>query len=409
MKSTKIAARRVIQAGATFAALGALSIATALPAAADADVVGWAYATAGEGGLGEASTYVTPKGESSSESNAFSGALDDYLVIDASTSARVDANGSTSTVTVNSAKIQLTADDIDKILEGIEETPEPSPEPSPSETPDEDADGDETDGGAEDGNTDGGAGDGTGEGGNEGGGDTDPSTGEGETGTTEPSPSPSAPETDETDEADEVTAETATVELTEEDTELTANGDEIVFQATVSGASVSTTYGWNGQPSYGFNKGNISVDVNTVGGDIAVVNDQGADTSVELGYDWDDAFNALLLDITIPATDEQAGLTGGYALGLTYASYGVASDNGGDNGNGGDKGDGDDKKPEQGRDTDNLTKPQPKPAEALPTTGSPIGGLIAAGAAIAAGGGAAAYLARRKKTAVEAPAEENDN
>ncbi|QRN81008.1 MAG: LPXTG cell wall anchor domain-containing protein, partial [Nocardiopsis sp. BM-2018] len=61
-------------------------------------------------------------------------------------------------------------------------------------------------------------------------------------------------------------------------------------------------------------------------------------------------------------------------------------------------GGGDDKTPPQKeRDKDTLPKTEAKDAEPLAQTGSPLVGLIAAGAAIAAGGGAAAYLARRKK------------
>ncbi|WP_306369071.1 cell wall protein [Nocardiopsis sp. CC223A] len=428
LKNTKIAARRVIQGGAAFAALGALSIATALPAAADTTAAGWAYATVGEGELGDSITYITPQGQSDSASNAFSGNLDDHLVIDASTSASVNGNGVSSTVTVNSAQVQLTAADIDRILEDIEEEPKPSPEPSPSESPIEespepspspgagdDTDGDDTDSGTEDDDTDGDGTDGDDTKGDDTKGDDtdgddtdsgvedDDTEGDDEAGGTEPSPSPSASENQDGGEA----AGSTSIELTEEDTELSANGEEIVFDATLSGASVTTTYGWNGEVSHDFNPGTVSYAVNTAEGEMVQSQDKGLWDSEEEGYDWDSAFTALLLDITVPPTDDQQGISGNFVLGVSYASYGIASEDDGNGGNGG--GGGNDEKPQQSRDTEELKKPVVKPTEALATTGSPVGGLIAAGAAIAAGGGAAAYLARRKKTAVEAPAEENDN
>ncbi len=185
LKNTRIAARRVLQGGATFAALGALSIATALPAAADAQVVGWAYAEV-PGGFAVAETYITPQGESSSDSNGGSFSIDKYLSVDVSTTASVGAGGSTATTTVNSARLVLTEADeeietqseegdeaeeeagetdelgeTDEAEEGDEagetdEADQPAEEPAPAEG---ENGGDTGEGDADTGDADGGAGD----------------------------------------------------------------------------------------------------------------------------------------------------------------------------------------------------------------------------------------------------------
>ncbi|WP_249352100.1 LPXTG cell wall anchor domain-containing protein [Nocardiopsis akebiae] len=96
-------------------------------------------------------------------------------------------------------------------------------------------------------------------------------------------------------------------------------------------------------------------------------------------------------------------------LAESLASVGAAEigDGGGDNG--GD--DGDDKPAPTHPEDRTEKKPQPEKlenAESLAQTGSPIAGLIAAGAAIAAGGGLAAYFARRRKNTADSAAETSE-
>ncbi|WP_159944204.1 MULTISPECIES: LPXTG cell wall anchor domain-containing protein [unclassified Nocardiopsis] len=384
MKNTRVTARRVLQGGAAFAALGALSIAGALPAAADTEVVGWAYADVA-GGYGAAATYITPQGEESSDSNGGSFSIDSYFSVDASTSASVSASGSTATTTVNSARLVLTAADVEEILDEIddEDDEEPSEEPSdedeePTEEPSE---GDEVE--SETPADDEGEGD-----------DESEAPAEDEVESEAPA-DPEAPvETPaEGGSEPEATESPEVTTLSEEDTELTSGGDEIVLDATISGASVTTSQSWGGEVSHSYEAGSVSYAVNELDAKFEVYSEEGVHGDDAEGYDWNDAYTSLLVDVDIPEF-----FTGGYVLGVTYASTGTAETGSGDNG--GDNG-GDTQNPPS-RPTENLPKPEAKPTEALAQTGSPIAGLIAAGAAIAAGGGAAAYFARRKKNTAEA-------
>ncbi|MFD6948853.1 LPXTG cell wall anchor domain-containing protein [Nocardiopsis sp. NPDC060348] len=410
MKNTRVTARRILQGSAAFAALGALSIATALPAAADSEIAGWARAHVAYGS-GAADTYVTPQGQEDSGSNGGQFVIDDYLTIDASTTATVNANGASSTTTVNSARLVFTASDLGEILDQIEEEEEndeddegdgaggdPSPSPSDGEGNDGDTGGDEGDGAGGDPSpspSDGEGNDGD-TGGDEGDGNDD-EVGGGGTDSQDPVPTPSADP--------EVTT------LSEENTELSSNGEEIVLDVTITGASVTTTQSWSGEEKYSYVEGTVSETVNEVDAKVGppVLGEEGIHETDDAGYAWEDAHASLLLDFTVP---EYFG--GQYTLGSAYAGIGVRStDNdggtgGGDGGNDGkDEDEGDDKNPPN-RDPETLPKPEPKATESLAQTGSPVGGLIAAGAAIAAGGGAAAYFARRKKNTAASAAETSE-
>ncbi|MFD3688962.1 cell wall protein [Nocardiopsis sp. NPDC058631] len=396
MKNTRVTARRILQGGAAFAALGALGVATALPAAADTQTVGWAHANVSDG-YGIAETYITPQGESDSASNSFSGALDEYFSIEASTSASVDGNGATSTTTVASASVQLTASDVEEIIEEAQD------EEDDAELDDAELDEEPSDEPTEEGTeTEEPSAPGEGEGEDEGTAGT-PSEEPVEVPGTEPT---EAPDADGGEAPADDAAVAPLVELGEDDIDLSSAGDEIVLSATITGASVTTTQSWDGAVTHSVDPGSVAYEVNELDAVVGTpYQDQGTYTSDDAGFDWDDAYTALLVDITVPGEFE-----GGYALGVTYASIGATAEdpgNGGgnDNDNGGDGGD--DKTPPS-RDTAELPKPEPKPTEALATTGSPLAGLIAAGAAIAAGGGAAAYFARRKKNAADTSAESSE-
>ncbi|QKW31991.1 cell wall protein [Nocardiopsis flavescens] len=405
LKNTKIAARRVFQAGAAFAALGALSIATALPAAAD-EQYGWAYATS-NGGNGFIET------QDGSVSDAFS--VDYGWVSWSGTStASVTSSGILATVEVPSVRVQITVSDAENGLpteedEELTEDEEPTESEEPTdgaEDPEggEDTGDDDTSGGGED--------DGSSEGGDNGngdGGDTDepapttpPADGDDETvdPSPEPSPSPSA-------EAEDTDADATVVTLDETNSETVADSDEVLVEATISGISVSTFKSWDGSVEHSVDPGTVSNITAPEGVEFTITPDiyeWEQPTEVD-GYLWEDAYSVLDYDFKADGELVQ------YVT-IAETGVGTVTIGEGENPGGGDD-DGEEKpRPEkpiekpEGEDK----KPVAKPSEALATTGSPIGGLIAAGAAIAAGGGAAAYLARRKKNAaVEAPAEENDN
>ncbi|CAL9511732.1 hypothetical protein SUDANB121_03672 [Nocardiopsis dassonvillei] len=383
MKTTsKIAARRIIQGGAAFAALGALSIATALPAAADVEQYGWAYA-ASEGGAGFVET------QDGTASDSFS--VDyGWASWSGTTTASVGADGVRSTVEVPSVRIQITVtdvedDELEKEEEKDEETDEevePTEEPTeePTDTDGDDSEGDDTSGG-------------------EGGEAEEPApTAPAEGGTETPVETPeSSPEAEGGADAD------ATVlQLDETNSETVADSDEILVEATITGISVSTFKSWDGSVSYSINEGTVSNVTAPEGVNLTVTPDsyQWEETTDFEGYLWDDAY--AILDYDLKVDGELVDY-------ITVAETGVGTLtlNEGENPDPGEE----KPRPEQpSKPEGDDKKPAVKPSEALATTGSPIGGLIAAGAAIAAGGGAAAYLARRKKTAaVEAPAEQNDN
>ncbi|MBR8745198.1 LPXTG cell wall anchor domain-containing protein, partial [Nocardiopsis sp. MG754419] len=215
---------------------------------------------------------------------------------------------------------------------------------------------------------------------------------------------PSTPEDDATGD-DETSADTAaaeSIDLDEEGTELVDGGDTIVIEATISGASVSTSQSWDGNVAHDAFEGELTLpgDISTLsdGEEITVevvpVVDQGVVQVEDAGYLWNDAYTNLYLAFSVDGE-----VVNGYPLAESAAGITTAvADGGGE----GDDGSGDDKTPPRERDKDTLPATDVKDAEPLAQTGSPIIGLIAAGAAIAAGGGAAAYLARRKKNAAEA-------
>ncbi|MEU3305729.1 hypothetical protein [Nocardiopsis sp. NPDC006832] len=425
MKNARFSARRVLQGGAAFAALGALGIATAMPAYAD--TYGWGYASA-VGGDGVSETYVT---QDQTVSNSFSSGIGGWLTVDGTTTATVDAEGASATTVVDSARILITLDDLEDILDPEADDEEEEEEETDEDDSEDDGEADETD---EDGETDGSEDAEPVEGGQDGddgssqdsedlpsegaepGGDTEvPAPGADPEPSPSPEPSPT-PEADAGSAADTVdtTADDAAdevIELNEENSELVDGGDTVFIEATVTGATVSTSQSWDGDVSHHAFEGNLSVpdEVATLANgeevviDLVPVVDQGVAQTEDAGFLWNDAYTNLYLAFSVdgeivngyPLAESAAGIT-------TGATDGGGDTGGGDGGDGGDKDDeGDDKTPPRERDKDTLPASDVKDAEPLATTGSPLLGLIAAGAAVAAGGGAAAFLARRKKNNAE--------
>ncbi|MEV2274671.1 LPXTG cell wall anchor domain-containing protein [Nocardiopsis sp. NPDC049922] len=383
--TARFAARRIIQGGATFAALGALTIATAVPANADVYRYGWAYADIA-GGYGEASTSIATE---DSAGNTFSGAVDEFLTVDAETSARIDADGVEALTMVESARIQVTAGDLDGFLDEFEDGDD-AEEDSEDEETGEESDAEETPESSE--------------------APADPEATEGDSEepaeddapaepaepTTQPTEEP-AVEAEQTPEpaAANTGAENPVVELDEENSELTSGEDEIVLDVTISGTMISTIQSWDGEVVHSVVPGNIAYNVNEVDASV-VVNEYSDVWEVEeAGFAWTDAYTAGVLELSVP---DQFVVT--HPLGETIASV-TEELHDGDNGDG-DGGDddsqGDDRNPPAEREEPEA-KPEQRSAESLAQTGSPVVGLIAAGAAIAAGGGLAAFFARRKKNA----------
>ncbi|SIO91253.1 hypothetical protein BQ8420_30805 [Nocardiopsis sp. JB363] len=168
---------------------------------------------------------------------------------------------------------------------------------------------------------------------------------------------------------------------------------------------MSTSQSWGGDVSHDAFEGTVSlpdeVSALSNGEEVTVevlpVVDQGVVQTEDAGFLWNDAYTNLYLAFSVDGE-----IVNGYTIAESAAGITTgAADGGGDTGGGEE---GDDKTPPKERDEDTLPKTDvedAKDAEPLATTGSPVIGLIAAGAAIAAGGGAAAYLARRKKNGNE--------
>ncbi|GHC96050.1 hypothetical protein GCM10007079_48170 [Nocardiopsis terrae] len=393
----RITARRVLQGGAAFAALGALSLATAMPA--HADTYGWAYASA-IGGQGSSETYIT---QEQTVSNPFSTTIGDWLVVEGTTTATVNADGATATTVIDSAKVSVTAENVEDILDPEDEDSDEDDD-SDEDPEGDDLDEDETPEDNEGGDSEDGTDEGTDPEGGEGSGD--PSEEPAEDPTEEPAEEPSQAPTEEPTGAPSDSAEV--IELDEENSELVDGSETVILEGTITGITVTTTQSWDGEVSHHADEGTFKPEPTVFSGDDGeelVLNiqpsvNQGVVQTEDAGFHWNDAYTNLYMNFLVddefvagyPLAESAAGITTG------AVDNGDDGDDGtGDDGNG-DGDEGDDKNPPQKeRDEDTLPKTDPKDAQPLAQTGSPVAGLIAAGAAIAAGGGAAAYLARRRK------------
>ncbi|WP_239642902.1 LPXTG cell wall anchor domain-containing protein [Nocardiopsis alkaliphila] len=420
MKNTRLSARRLLQGSAAFAALGALGLATAMPAYAD--TYGWGYASAVGAENTVSETYIT---QDQTVSESFSSGIGDWLTVTGTTTATVNAEGATGTTVIDTAKVRITLDDLEEILdpeadedededegddndEGDDEGDDDENEPSEEgeETGGEGADSDSDKSGGQDADSGGGDGgsedtDSDDEGGGDGEGDRpEPTTPPAEDPTPSPSPSPANVESDE-ESVDTAAVEDEVIELNEENSELVDGGDTIVIEGTITGATVSTSQTWDGDVSHSafegdFQESGASVLSNgeRVEVDIVPLIDEGVVQSEDAGFLWNDAYTSLYVGFAV-----NGEVVAGYPLAESAAGITIGAAEGDTGGGEGDEGgtEGDDKTPPKERDKDTLPKTDVKDAEPLAQTGSPVLGLIAAGTAIAAGGGAAAYLARRRK------------
>ena len=374
-----------------------------------ADTYGWGYASAVGAQNTVSETYIT---QDQTVSESFSSGIGDWLTVTGTTTATVNAEGATGTTVIDTAKVRITLDDLEEILDpeagedddedendekepsaDLEETGGEDTESDSDKTGDEGTDSGGGDGGSEDTDTEG-AGDGDGEGGQ-----TEPTTPPAEDSTPAPSPSPEHVESDE-ETVDTAAVEDEVIELNEENSELVDGGDTVVIEGTITGATVSTSQTWDGDVSHSafegdFHEPEVSVLSNgeQVEVEIVPVVDKGVVQSEDAGFLWNDAYTSMYVGFAV-----NGEVVAGYPLAESAAGITIGADEGDTGGD--DKDDdteGDAKTPPKERDKDTLPKTDVKDAEPLAQTGSPVLGLIAAGTAIAAGGGTAAYLARRKK------------
>ncbi|PWV45746.1 LPXTG cell wall anchor domain-containing protein [Nocardiopsis sp. L17-MgMaSL7] len=403
--ASRISARRVLQGGAAFAALGALTLAAASPA--HADTYGWGYASA-LGASSPTQTYIT---KDQTVSDSFSGAIGSWLTVEGTTTATVNSSGATGTAVVDTARIVITEADLPGILDPEDDSDEDE------ETPDEDEDSEDDEDADDEGDDDAPEGDDTPDAG-DGEGDTDvpdhggtdqPADEPTEQPTDQPSDEPADPAEDGDDDEDNenTTASADVIELDEENSELVDNGSEILLEATINGASVSTSQGWDGSVNHGFDAGVLGastlqaqVEDETVELQVSLEPVSGVYETEDAGFVWNDAVTDMYITFSVGDEIVSGFLIAESAAGITTGSVDGGGDDGGD----------DDAKnpPVKERDADTVPKTEAKDAQPLAKTGSPIAGLIAAGAAIAAGGGAAAYLARRKKKSGEEAPETNE-
>ena len=410
----------MLQGSAAFAALGALGLATAMPAYAD--TYGWGYASAVGAENTVAETYIT---QDQTVSESFSSGIGDWLTVTGTTTATVNAEGASGTTVIDTAKVSITLDDLEKILDPEADEDEEDDEDENNDGDDGDDDGDDDDNDGDDDQTpeDGAGGDGSEsedtvpdpE-------ETDPESEDGsseEGGNGEPEPEPTTPPVEEPtespapdgegqdedgsdDEGSNDASAAEVIELTEDNSELVDGGDTIVIKGTVTGATVSTSQSWDGDVSHSafegeFQESEASVLSNGEQVEVELVPlfDEGVVQTEDAGYLWNDAYTSLYVGFAV-----NGEVVAGYPLAESAAgiTIGAIDDGDGGEGDGGEGGEGDTKTPPQKeRDKETLPKTDATDAQPLATTGSPVLGLIAAGAAIAAGGGAAAYLARRKK------------
>ncbi|WP_051415855.1 LPXTG cell wall anchor domain-containing protein [Nocardiopsis sp. CNT312] len=368
----KHTARRIVQGGATFAALGALGIATAMPAGAEP--YGWAYASA-NGADHWAETHITA---SESVSTPFSGGLGGWLTYSGTATAVVDSEGAHGTTELEGS-ITLTRGDVEPFFEDGEPGTEPSGEPSevPSEVPSGDPTEEASEASAEEA--------------------TEP-------GAPVETPSEAPPEEASEPEAEEAAPEEpAGTELDETSSETVDGGSEILIQEDFS-AEVSVDQTWDLEVTHGATPGG-PVDLGSFSGEI-----KGQETEITVGlfpygdteettasdYHWNDAFTELILVFVV---DEEIVEYTSLATAIAGITTGSVDEGEGEGDGGTGEGDGEDQntpeETERGEET--LPKADPMTDEPLAQTGSPIGGFVAAGAAIAVGGGAAAFLARRRK------------
>ena len=112
--SPTISARRMLQAGATFAAFGGLTLAAAMPAQAETITVGTAHSA-----VLEERVSVVPsvaQGEEGSDTQHYQGQPEPYLDVDLTGTSTVDADGLHSSIEVGSVHAQLTEEDLGQIL-----------------------------------------------------------------------------------------------------------------------------------------------------------------------------------------------------------------------------------------------------------------------------------------------------
>lgn len=217
--------------------------------------------------------------------------------------------------------------------------------------------------------------------------------------------------------------------------------DELLLQASFTGTEIEAVQDWAGDRKFSHDPGTGSVEVNELGAEISLVTEEApwSDTLMDSDLGRVELWGGVqTLDMVVTFPEE--GFSVSYEVGETIVASdtepgapeepgggeepgGEDGESGGEEpgGEGGTGGEGDDGTEDgSGQDGDSGDVDDTNDADdrdssetgagngsggPLAQTGSPVAGLIAAGAVIAAGGGAAVYVARRRKNA-SASAEE---
>lgn len=118
-KKLRFSARRAFQGTVAFSAFGALIVAAATPASADTVLYGHGAAHIAMDAFSLQAENPTAQGEEDSVSDSYQGAPRNHLTVDADLSTTVDADGVHSTVVINSARAEITQEDLNDILEEL--------------------------------------------------------------------------------------------------------------------------------------------------------------------------------------------------------------------------------------------------------------------------------------------------
>ncbi|GLU46460.1 LPXTG cell wall anchor domain-containing protein [Nocardiopsis ansamitocini] len=389
---------RVLRGGAAFVALGAVGLAAAAPAAAEPEWEGYAASSLAEAFIsGETGYYSgivgfveTWDGSASSDQSNVYGSLTPFLKVAGTTTVDVDASTASATSSVRSARLTMTVEDLFTLQEqepdeaddeGVLAEAEPPPAPSTTPAPDAPPAPDDTDTGAE-----------------------APPVEPTEEATPPAEELPEAGEGSDEVPVEEETPEIAPVLLLDSGSTTLVSGDantvvDIAFTGVESAATVTAggdheaTLEYGTATAFGQEPGSDGVVTSTVDVD-------GEKVPIKVQFfswaDSDQEWATSTLGAEIHLGGEHVGelyIGSSVSVGEEVGEGGPGNGSTGP-GKGGGTGDNEQL---SGAIKDKVDKG--KVDNALPTTGSSLGGLIAAGSALVLGGGGAAlYFVRRKKS-----------
>ncbi|MBB5493357.1 hypothetical protein HNR07_004494 [Nocardiopsis metallicus] len=403
MTPAELSARRILAGGALFVALGALGVASALPASADQLVWSNAQAWVSDGDLVTGySTAVSFGGDTEDEAVAdpVFGPLAEYARVKGESRTLVNSKGALSEAVVERASVRIGVDDLiglgmidaaSEAAEGAEDPPTEEPEepeePEESDGPDEANEPNRTEGEQE--------------------GPPEDDAGERESQWAE-EPTPSPPFQDPSESPSASPGDEDVVILGEGDSEtVSTDGNAVEFTLTDVRTSAAAAYDGSteasfeygeltafGEPVVGFDGDHLAEDT------LEVLDDQG-DTTVEVpvsirflvnehdfddeNEDWEGEGIRSSLTVWVQVGDPELGygfsvdFADSWALGSTHAAATAPGK--------GERGEGQ-------RET-------AAPSTRLATTGSSVVALVTAAVVAVGGGAAATFLARKRTTAMD--------